>query len=98
MVKKKRGRWTRAKPDDPIYTEGLQTYTPTEVPGGPRSTSRSRSADFAPEESKMIKPDLVIPEQFRRTPGEPAGPAQAYTPISASQKESPDRSRGRLGS
>ena len=35
-------------PDDPIYTEGLQTYTPTEVPGGPRSTSRSRSADFAP--------------------------------------------------
>ncbi len=28
MTKKKRGRWTRAKPDDPIYKEGLTIYTP----------------------------------------------------------------------
>ena len=28
MPKKKRERWTRAKPDDPIYQEGLTIYTP----------------------------------------------------------------------
>jgi hypothetical protein len=31
------------------------------------------------------------------TVAQPAGPAQDHTPISTSPKESPDRSRGKLG-